>query len=119
MQEQPNADHIMKVGWGFVSSKVLLAAVEFELFTIIAKKGKISAKELKNTLDLKCTERHFFDFLDSLVVLGFLSRDGNLDNAHYSNGRDANAFLVHNKPTYIGGFLKFANKRLYNIWGRV
>ena len=71
-----------------MKSKVLLAAVEFELFTIISKKGKVSAKELKEALELKCTDRHFFDFLDVLVSMGFLEREGILHDAHYSNGID-------------------------------
>ena len=66
----------MQVGWGFMASKVLLTAVEFELFTQIAKNGLASAKELKEDLELNCTDRHFFDFLDALVSLGFLERKG-------------------------------------------
>lgn len=118
MQNQASAENILKIGWGFVSSKILLASVELNLFTIIAKKGKASAKELKDTLGLKCSDRHFFDMLDSLTAFGFLKREGLLESAHYSNGIDADAFLDKNKDTYIGGFLQMANKRLYEMWGR-
>lgn len=103
----------MQVGWSFMSSKVLLAAVQFELFTIIAKKGKASAKELKEALELKCTDRHFFDFLDALVSLGFLEREGILHDAHYSNGLDVDTYLDKGKDGYIGGVFEFANKRSY------
>ena len=74
MQNQASAENIMKVGWGFVSSKILLASVELDLFTVVAKLGKTSAKELKHTLGLKCSDRHFFDLLDSLTAFGFLNR---------------------------------------------
>ena len=39
-------------------------------------------------MELKCTDRHFFDYLDVLVSMGFLEREGILHDAHYSNGID-------------------------------
>lgn len=96
-----------------MSSKVLLAAVEFQLFTIIERKGKASARELKEELALQCSDRHFFDFLDALVSLGFLEREGILQDAYYINGLDVDTYLVKGKEGYIGGVLEFANKRSY------
>lgn len=78
-----------------------------------------SAKELKETLDLKCTDRSFFDFLDTLVSLDFLNREGILNTAQYSNGRDVDAFLDKGKDAYIGGTLEFANKRCYDNFKRL
>jgi precorrin-6B methylase 2 len=113
---QPTPQHIMQIGLGFWASKTLLAAVNFQLFTILAEKGKLSASQIKTTLNLKCTDRHAYDFLDTLTSFGFLQREGLLENAVYSNGTDTNIFLDKKKPSYIGGILEMANNRLYGFW---
>jgi len=107
---------IMHIGMGFWASKTVLAAVRFKLFTKLSGK-KLPGKEIKESLGLNTTQRHVYDFLDTLVSLGFLQREGLLDNAKYSNSPDADMFLDQNKPTYIGGILEMANNRLYKFWG--
>ena len=117
MQEKHSTpEHIMQIGMGFWASKTLLAAVHFNLFTHLAGK-KLSGKEIKQKLDLQTTERHVYDFLDALVSLGFLQREGLMDNAVYSNSADTDLFLDTNKPSYIGGILQMGNNRLYRFWG--
>lgn len=116
---QPNPDHIMQIGTGFWPSKILLTAVGFELFTKLAAKQSMSAKEIKSALAFNCTDRHVYDFLDTLVGFGFLKRDGLLETARYSNTIDTAFFLDKNKPTYIGGMLEMMNNRLYTFWGNL
>ncbi len=113
---QPTPEHIMQIGMGFWASKTLLAAVHFRLFTLLSGK-KLSGADIKDNLDLKTTQRHVYDFLDTLVSLGFLEREGLLDKAKYSNTADTDIFLDENKPSYIGGILKMGNNRLYRFWG--
>src|SRR3954468_20189538 len=103
--------HIMQIGMGFWASKVLLAAVKLELFTLLATKP-LSAKEIQENLHLNCILRHVFDWLDTLVSLGFLQREGLLDQAQYSNTPDTDLFLDKNKKTYMGGMLEMSNSRL-------
>jgi hypothetical protein len=110
---------IMKIGMGFWASKVVLAAVSFELFTLLAAKGGMTATEIQRTLGLKCTERHMRDFLDVLTSLGFIRREGSLSAAVYDNGPDAAFFLDKKKPDYLGGILEMANTRLYPFWGNL
>lgn len=114
---EPTPEHIMQIGLGFWPSKTLLAAVNFQLFSILAEKEKLSASQIKSTLNLKCTDRHVYDFLDTLTSLGFLQREGLLETAVYSNGADTDVFLDKKKPGYIGGILEMANNRLYPFWG--
>jgi hypothetical protein len=113
---QPTPQHIMQIGLGFWASKTLLAAVNFQLFTILSEKEKLSASQIKNALGLQCTDRNIYDFLDTLTSFGFLQREGLLENAVYSNGTDTNIFLDKKKPSYIGGILEMANNRLYGFW---
>jgi hypothetical protein len=112
----PDPSKIMQVGMGFWASKVLLAAVKFRLFTILAE-GPKKAAEIKSRLHLKTTDRHVFDWLDVLASFGFLQREGLLEAAVYSNSPEAATYLDHNNPRYIGGVLEMGNNRLYRFWG--
>lgn len=110
---QVDPSKIMQVGLGFWAAKTLLAAVKFELFTLLAN-GAMSGVEIKNKLGLH--ERSLYDFLDTLVALGFLKRSGLKETAMYSNAPDTDMFLDKNKKTYLGGMLEMANNRLYTFW---
>ena len=55
------------------------------------------------------------DFLDSLVALGFLTRN----NDRYANTPETDLFLDRKKPSYVGGMLEMANHRLYPFWGHL
>jgi hypothetical protein len=113
----PSPAAIMQTGTGFWASKVLLAAVKFNLFTILAERPRLSGMEIKSLLKLNCSARNVYDFLDALTTFGFLQREGILDTAKYMNGIDTNVFLDRNKPSYIGGMLEMMNNRLYAFWG--
>ncbi|HVU57967.1 MAG TPA: methyltransferase [Puia sp.] len=115
----PSPESILRIGMGFWPSKVLLTAVKFQLFTLLAQQQPLSAGEIKKSLNLHTTDRHVYDLLDALTGLGFLQRTGLLEQARYSNSPDTNIFLDKNKPSYIGGILELANRRLYNSWGRL
>lgn len=115
----PSPEGIMKIGMGFWASKIVLTAVKFELFTRLAERRELSASEIKQVLDLHCSDRNLYDFLDSLTVLGFLERTGVLETAKYSNSFDTAVFLDKKKPSYIGGILELANNRLYHSWGKL
>lgn len=116
---QPSPSNIMQIGTGFWASKILLSAIKFQLFTRLAEQEKVSAKEIKTFLNLKCTDRHLYDFLDALTVFGFLHREGLLETAVYSNTPDTETFLDKKKPSYIGGILEMMNNRLYAFWGNL
>ncbi|SFZ94768.1 Dimerisation domain-containing protein [Flaviramulus basaltis] len=108
-----NPSKIMQIGMGFWASKTLLTAVNMELFTHLAN-GELSGQDIKTKLGLH--DRGLYDFLDTLVALGFLKRSGLKETSMYSNAEDANLFLDKNKLSYIGGMLEMANNRLYPFW---
>ena len=116
--QQPDPSRIMQIGMGFWASKLLLVAIKFELFTLLASQ-KSGAGAIKEKLGLRTTDQHVFDFLDGLVSLGFLEREGILEKAIYSNSPDSNIFLDKKKPSYSGGILEMANNRLYEFWGHL
>jgi hypothetical protein len=105
----------MQIGMGFFLTKSLLTAVKFEVFTLLSG-TQLTGKEIKQKLGLRTTDRHVYDWLDALVSVGFLNREGVMDSAKYSNGIDTAVFLDKNKPSYIGGILEMSNSRLYRFW---
>jgi precorrin-6B methylase 2 len=113
-QQELNPSKIMEVGLGFMASKTLLTAASLGLFTFLAG-GGMSGKEIADKLGLH--GRGLYDFLDTLVALGFLTREGIKDSAVYGNSPEADLFLDRNKPTYMGGILQMCNNRIYRFWG--
>ncbi|HET7116257.1 MAG TPA: methyltransferase [Hanamia sp.] len=111
---QLNPEHIMQIGMGFWASKTLLAAIDFNLFTLLDD-GPLSGSVIQNKL--KLNDRNLYDFLDTLVALGFLQREGIYESSLYSNTPETGFFLNKNKPAYLGGILEMANHRLYKYWG--
>jgi hypothetical protein len=109
---EPRPDQILQVGTGFWASKILLSAVELELFTELAKHPE-TLPELSARLGLHA--RSARDFLDALLALGFLERR---DGAYY-NTPATDFFLDKRKPSYMGGILEMANNRLYSHWGHL
>lgn len=98
---------------GFWASKTLLTAVNMGLFTLLAEKA-CSGNEIREAFGLH--PRGLYDFLDTLVALGFLQREGLKESAVYSNAEDSEIFLDKNKPSYVGGILEMSNNRLYPFW---
>ena len=113
-EEKLDPAHIMQVGMGFWPSKTVLSAVELELFTAIGDE-ELTGAEIGERLGLH--PRAIYDFLDTLVALRFLERDGDGTDGRYSNTDEAAAFLDKRSPTYIGGILEMSNARLYRFWG--
>jgi predicted O-methyltransferase YrrM len=113
-QVELNPAHIMQVGGGFWASKTLLSAVGLELFTELGAES-LSGEEIGERLDLH--PRATYDFLDTLLALGFLERDGDGGEGRYRNTADTAAFLDKRSPAYIGGILEMFNDRLYGFWG--
>lgn len=112
MSGAPTPERILQTGLAFWASKTLLSAIEMDMFTDLAR-GPESFDVLSGRLGLH--PRSARDFLDALVALGFLTRNGDV----YANGPDVDLFLDRKKPTYVGGMLEMANHRLYPFWGHL
>jgi hypothetical protein len=112
MTDRPTPDVILQTGLAFWPSKILLSAVEMEIFTDLAK-GPQTLEGLRARSGLH--PRSALDFLDALVALGFLQRQ----DGKYSNTPSTDLFLDKHKPSYIGGILEMANQRLYGFWNHL
>ena len=108
-----NPGTILQTAFSFWSSKVLLTAVEFGVFTTLAD-GKLTAPELGEALKLH--PRGTYDFFDALVAMKFLNRDGDGSSARYYNTPEGDLYLSEKSPRYVGGILVMLNARLFKFW---
>jgi ketosteroid isomerase-like protein len=100
----------IRTGLAFWESRVLLSAVELGVFTVLAE-WPLELDELTARLELH--PRGARDFLDTLVALRFLERDGAL----YRNTPAANTFLDRARPdTDVSGLLEVADALWYDSW---
>jgi O-methyltransferase domain/Dimerisation domain len=106
-------DAILQTAFGFWSSKVLLTAVEFGVFTTLGGR-RLTGEALRAELGLH--PRATFDFLDALVAARCLGRDGDGPDAEYFNTAEGSMFLNQASPRYIGGILVMLNARLFKFW---
>lgn len=102
---------ITELGTAFCTAKILLSALELGVFSELAG-GPATEADLCARLGLHT--RAAADFLDALVALGLLARDGE----RYRNSATAAEQLVRG-PDYQGGFLDGANHVLYPAWGQL
>jgi hypothetical protein len=96
--QHPTPDAIMQLTRAYAGSKALVSAVELELFTTLAD-GPRTGEALRAKLGLQL--RGTTDWLDALVSLGMLARDGDL----YANTAATDLYLDRAKPTYVGGMV--------------
>ena len=104
---------ILQTAFAFWSSKVLLTAVEFGVFTKLGDR-RLSGEELGTELGLHA--RGTSDFFDALVAMRFLDREGDGRSARYFNTPRSALYLVEGSPRYLGGWLVMLNARLFKFW---
>jgi len=113
MKDQLDPSHIMQTATAFWGSKVLLTAVELDLFSTLGD-GAMTASQLGEALELHL--RGTYDFFDALVALEFLDRNGDGPEGKYKNTPETAAFLNKSSSTYIGGMPEMLNSRLFGFW---
>ncbi|HEV7987160.1 MAG TPA: methyltransferase [Candidatus Binataceae bacterium] len=112
MSTPPSADRVEQVSFGFMASKVLFSAIEFGLFTELAKES-MDAAEIQKRCGLH--PRGVRDFLDTLVALRMLERRGEI----YSNTSETDFYLDRAKFTYIGHYIEIQSLRGYQLFDKV
>ena len=113
MSDQLDPTPILETATAFWASKVLLTAVEFDLFTALGER-EMTAIELGDALGLH--PRGTYDFFDALVAMGFLERNGDGAAGRYRNTPLTGVFLDKRSASYIGGFPQMLNSRLFGFW---
>src|ERR1043165_8282739 len=108
-------DHspILQTAFAFWSSKVLLTAVEFGLFTKLGDR-RMTGEQLGAELALH--PRGIAHFFDALMAMQFLNREGDGPSAKYFNTQAGSLYLDRGSSRYIGGILVMLNERLFKFW---
>ena len=104
---------ILQTAFAFWSSKVLLTAVEFGVFTKLGDR-QLTGAALGAEIGLH--PRGISDFLDALVAMKFLDRAGDGPEARYANTPETALYLDNRSPRYVGGILVMLNQRLFKFW---
>jgi len=104
---------ILEAAFAFWSSKVLLTAVGFGVFTKLGDR-RVTGTELGSELGMH--HRGIADFFDALVAMRFLDREGDGPAAKYFNTPAGALYLDSSSPRYVGGWLAMLNDRLFKFW---
>jgi len=100
-------EEIRTLANSFQQSKILLTAVELDLFTVLDKHMMHSNEVAeKINADERATDR----LMNALVALGFLRKV----HGKFYNCENASQYLVKGKPEFMGGL--FHSLGLWNTW---
>ncbi|WP_406384920.1 methyltransferase [Streptomyces sp. NBC_01618] len=103
--ERPLRDpyDVMFVGWSFFRSKLLTAAMDLGVFSVLGD-GSLSTEELCDRAGLH--PRGAQDFLDALTAIGLLSRA----EGRYRNSPGVAGHLLPDSEEFVGGFLRMTTE---------
>jgi 2-polyprenyl-3-methyl-5-hydroxy-6-metoxy-1,4-benzoquinol methylase len=100
-------DRIMQIAWSYAPPMILAAAINSRVFDVLDA-GPKTAEAL--AVATGCAVRGLRPILNALVGFQFLTKD---PDGKYALAPDTSAFLVRNKPGYLGAFVEF------NAWSIV
>jgi len=103
-------DRLVEIACGYRAAKVLLSAIELDLFTVLAERS-LDAETLAEAVGLH--PRGALDFFDGLVALGLLDRN---DDGRYSNTPVTATYLNRREGDFLGGMFDQFNTREYVMW---
>jgi len=112
----PLPERILQSGFGFWSARVLLSAIELGVFTELAR-GPRTRAQLQRRLQLDAHAAG--DFLDALVSLKLLEREGDDDVAVYVNSREAGHYLDARNAADLGRWLHEGHAALAGAWDQL
>jgi predicted O-methyltransferase YrrM len=110
---QPLTDvrDISKLAYGFMASKTLFAALEFDVFGRLAD-GPKTLVEIATATGIAASR--LATLLTACVSVGLLSKSG----ARYANAPAAQEYLVRTAPRYFGDYYRFQiDRQVYPAFG--
>ncbi|OGV18598.1 MAG: hypothetical protein A3J84_06215 [Ignavibacteria bacterium RIFOXYA2_FULL_37_17] len=100
-------EEIRSLANSFQQSRILLTAVELDLFTVLDK-HMLTSKEI--AVKIKADERATDRLMNALVALGFLRKV----HGKFYNCENASNYLVKGKPEFMGGL--YHSLGLWDTW---
>jgi ubiquinone/menaquinone biosynthesis C-methylase UbiE len=111
-EEQPEwSEERFRQACSYWQSKILLTALRFDLFTVLADQA-LSAAAVATRIG--ATERGLATLLDALVALGLLVKQDH----HYANTPFASVALDRNKPSFCG-YMPLFDAYCWELWGQL
>src|SRR5262245_6479135 len=113
MAEKPRLDttRLQKIAQAYWESAALMAAVELEVFTAIAR-GQDTIASLAKAVDI--SQRNAERLLTALAAMTLLTRKGE----RFANAPDVQRFLVKDGERYAGPWILFTKPR-WNAYGEL
>ena len=112
---EASIDFITDIAMGFMASNALITAVELDVFSVIGDRPQTS-DVIARSVGVDDENKTFIYLLDGLVALGVLEREGDAEDAHYTNSSASGAFLNKVSDHDIGGALLLRNKYSTDNW---
>jgi SAM-dependent methyltransferase len=109
----PIPERSRQITQGWFSAQVMKAALELGVFDELGK-GPRTVVQLQRALALRAGFGG--DFLDTLVALGLLDREGDDEHAVYLNSRESAFFLDRNSTSYLRGLPFLADTQNAARW---
>ena len=100
-------EEIRALANSFQQSRIILSAIELDLFTVLDKQMLTSTEV---AMQINANERATDRLMNALVALGFLRK---VKNKFY-NAEHSSQYLVKGKPEFMGGI--FHSIGLWNSW---
>jgi predicted O-methyltransferase YrrM len=107
---------VTQLALGYWPSRAFLAAVELDLFAVLDA-SPLTRDELAGRLGLR--SRSVGDFLDALVALGLLQRDGAGDGARYGNVPGGAPLLADPDDEQRAWLADLADPERFRRWSRL
>jgi hypothetical protein len=111
---------IIKQAYEFYPSRILLAAADMGLFTMIeqGQGSKMTCQQISTSFGM--IEGRVKIFLRTLVAFKMLTLNSEKGKDWtYSNTPLASTYLVRSKDTYVGGVLEMCSKYHYRHWASI
>ncbi len=111
-----DATPMIRLATEFWKSKVLLTAVRLDLFSVLGDRTMTAADiQLKTGIN----DRTIFDFMDSLVAMELVDREGLGAEAHYSNTPESADLLNRLSPNCISPAIELYDVYTYDMWSQL
>jgi ubiquinone/menaquinone biosynthesis C-methylase UbiE len=108
-----NVREISRIAYGFMASKVLFAALDLDLFGLLAV-GPKTVGDLAH--DTKLLPSRLEILLTACVGLGLLVKEGDT----YANAPASQTYLVRTAPSYFGDYYRFQiDRQIYPAFARL
>ena len=108
-----NVRDISRIAYGFMASKVLFAALDLDLFGLIARAPKTADALAADTGLLR---ERLEILLTACVSLGLLVKHGDA----YANAPASQTYLVRDAPSYFGDYYRFQiDRQVYPAFARL